>query len=112
MRVNTCNFKDQCSPSSYGRCIYIKPNWDFRLFTVVPRGSDKWKEQMKTRTTSERVNKRILNDYGLEQSHTRTKKRIFWWSVVHSTNIVLDARLKVSGFNFISILESKIPQSA
>ncbi|HOJ10477.1 MAG TPA: hypothetical protein PK733_07785 [Clostridiales bacterium] len=76
-RIESCDCKNQCSPSEYGRCIYIKPSWDLRLFTVVPRNSDEWREQMKSRITSERVNRRILNDYGLEYSHTRGKKRTF-----------------------------------
>lgn len=111
-RIESCDCREQCSPSAYGRCIYIKPAWDIRLFTVVPRGSDEWKEEMKNRTTSERVNKRILNDYGLELSHIRGKKRIFWWSVIHSLNILLDARLKLSGFSFIDLLAERLLQAA
>ena len=111
-KISSCNCKEKCSPSAYGRCIYIKPSWDLRLFTVVPRGTDKWKTYMKSRTTSERVNKRILNDYGLELSHTRGKKRTFWWSLVHSLNVLLDARLKVSGFCFISLLEKAAIKAA
>ncbi len=111
-KVESCNCKEQCSPSKYGRCVYIKPAWDLRLFTAVPRGSDIWKEEMNSRTTSERVNKRILNNYGLELSHTRGKKRTFWWSVVHSLNVLLDARLKLSGFNFMDLLAQKLPQVA
>ncbi len=111
-RIESCECKEQCSPSAYGRCIYIKPTWDLRLFTVVPRSSDEWKEEMKSRTTSERVNKRILNDYGLELSRTRGKKRTFWWSVIHSLNVLLDARLKLSGFSFIDLLAEKLLQAA
>lgn len=111
-RIESCDCKEQCSPSAYGRCIYIKPTWDLRLFTIVPRGSDEWKVEMKSRTTSERVNKRILNDYGLELSHTRGKKRTFWWSVIHSLNVLLDARLKKSGFSFVDLLANKLSQAA
>ncbi len=111
-RIESCEFKEQCSPSDYGRCIYIKPVWDLRLFTIVPRGSDEWKEHMKSRTTSERVNKRILNDYGLELSRTRGKKRTFWWSIIHSLNVLLDSRLKLSGFSFIDLLEDKLLKAA
>lgn len=64
------------------------------------------------RTTSERVNKRILNDYKLEQSRSRGKKRWCWWLAVHSINIHLDARIKHSKFNFISILEDLIIKAA
>ena len=111
-KIKSCACKEKCSPSDYGRCIYIKPIWDLRLFTIIPRGSDQWKTQMKSRTTSERVNKRILNDYGLELSHIRGKKRTFWLSLIHSTNVLLDARLKLSGFSFIVLLEEKLLQAA
>ena len=67
---------------------------------------------MKSRTTSERVNKRILNDYGLELSHIRGKKRTFWLSLIHSINVLLDARLKLSGFSFIGLLEGILLQAA
>jgi hypothetical protein len=111
-KVDSCEFKSQCSPSEYGRCIYTKPEWDLRLFTVVPRGSDEWKTEMNKRTASERVNKRILNDYGLEFAHARGKKRNFWWTLVHSINVILDARLKASGFSFITWLEENLNQAA
>lgn len=111
-KIESCECKEQCSPSEYGRCIYIKPKWDLRLFTVVPRGTDEWKTRMNSRTASERVNKRILNDYGLELSHTRGKKRTFWWSLVHSLNVLLDARLKLSGFSFVSMLEELVLKAA
>jgi hypothetical protein len=111
-KIDSCSCKEQCSPSSYGRVVYTKPKWDLRYFTIVPRGSDEWKSQMNKRTASERVNKRILNDYGLELALARGKKRIFWWSVVHSVNILLDARLKVSGFSFLSLLKDKLTKTA
>lgn len=111
-RIDSCDCKEQCSPSAYGRCIYTKPTWDLRLFTVVPRGTDQWKQQIKSRTTSERVNKRILNDYGLELAKTRGKKRTFWWSLIHSLNVLLDARIKASGFSFISLLQNMTLQAA
>lgn len=111
-KIASCPKKDQCSKSAYGRCFYLKPSWDLRLFTKVPRGSVEWKQEMNSRTSSERVNKRLLNDYGLEASHTKGKKRIFWWSIVHSVNIHLDARLKASGFSFVKLLENLTASAA
>jgi hypothetical protein len=111
-KVESCGCKDKCSPSDYGRVVYTKPEWDLRYFTIIPRGSDEWKLQMNKRTASERVNKRILNDYKLELAHARGKKRTFWWSLVHSINVLLDARLKVSRFSFINLLEKKLLQAA
>lgn len=111
-KIETCSHKGECSPSDYGRTVYTKPEWDPRLFTPIPRGSKEWKAEMKKRTTSERVNKRLLNDYHLEQAMARGKKRWSWWVMIHSINIHLDARLKVSGFNFLEILEQLLALAA
>ena len=86
---------DNCSKSPYGRVIHTKPSWDTRLFTKIPRGSIQWKDKMKERTAAERVNNRILNDYGIEASKTRGKKRISIFTTLAGFNIHLDAQLKV-----------------
>ena len=90
-RSQACEF---CSPSAYGRVIYTKPNWDLRLFTRIPRGSNAWKEKMKQRTASERVNNRILNNYAVNGSATRGKKRLSSLVTLAAINVHLDAQLK------------------
>jgi hypothetical protein len=96
-----------CSPSPYGRVIYTKPDWDLRIFSKIPRGSHSWKLKMKSRTSIERINDRILHDYGVESSHSRGKKRISFAVSIAATNIHLDIQLRVlseSGlFNFHSL---------
>jgi hypothetical protein len=84
-----------CSKSPYGRVIYTKTDWDIRLFTRIPRGSDVWKAKMNQRTAVERINNRILHDYGIENDSTRGKKRISFMITVAAVNIHLDAQLKV-----------------
>jgi hypothetical protein len=102
-----CDDCINCSPSAYGRVIYTKPEWDLRHFTRIPRGSDKWKSKMKERTAAERVNHRILNHYGIENSHTQGKKRISFFTTMAGINIHLDAQLDFlkskSLFNFAEI---------
>ena len=63
-----------------------------------------WKKIMRARTASERVNKRLLVDYKLEQHRARGKKRIFWWSIIHSINILQDAAQKAKSGSFIDLL--------
>lgn len=94
-KIEECLYKNQCSPSDYGRVIYTKPDWDLRLFTLVPRGTQKWKETYKTRTCSERINNRILNDYKLHQMRIRGKKRYSFFTMMIGINIHLDARIKL-----------------
>lgn len=86
---------DGCSPSPYGRVFYTKPHWDLRLFTRIPRGSDSWKSVMKERTAAERINDRILIDYGVESASVRGKKRISFMVTLAAVNIHLDAQVKV-----------------
>ena len=92
-KIDKCPHKSKCSPSGYGRTVYVKPDWDLRLFTRIPRGSDAWKAKFKKRTCAERVNNRILNNYGVEKN-CKTKKRISFFSMIAGFNIHLDAQLK------------------
>lgn len=48
---------------------------------------------MNERTAAERVNNRILNHYGIENSRTRGKKRISFFTTIAAFNIHLDAQL-------------------
>jgi len=89
-----CAACQACSPSPYGRVIYTKPEWDPRLFTKIPRGSELWKSKMKERTAAERINDRILQDYRIENTRLRSKKRIFFNLVAAAMNIHLDVQLK------------------
>jgi hypothetical protein len=74
--------------------VYTKVKWDPRLFCVIPRGTALWKHTMKERTAAERINNRILNDYGVENSKRRGKKRIFFDILTAAINIHLDAQVK------------------
>ena len=98
-----------CSPSPYGRVIYTKPEWDLRLFSRIPRGSEAWKDKMKQRTAAERINNRILNNYGVGSGHSRGKKRIEFMTTLAAINIHLDARLKHFEVNGLSVLDNLDP---
>ena len=95
-KVSECSCLSQCSSSPYGRVFYTKPDWDLRLFTPVPRGSKEFRETYKNRTSSERINNRILNDYHLHDLRIRGKKRESFFAMMIGINIHLDARLKVT----------------
>lgn len=83
-----------CSPSPYGRVIYTKPSWDVRLFTPVPRGTAEYTSIYKKRTCTERINNRILNDYGLHSMIVHTAKRNAFMMTIIGICIHLDARYK------------------
>lgn len=104
-KIESCSCTEQCSPSAYGRVIYTKPSWDLRLFPKIPRGSKQYKEIYKTRTCSERINNRILNDYKIHSLKIHGKKRYSFMTMIASINIHLDARIKVSGFSILNLLK-------
>lgn len=66
----------------------LNPIGDLRLFTKIPRGSERWKLKMNERTAAERVN------YGIENTKTRGKKRISFAITSAAFNVHLDAQLK------------------
>ena len=103
-KIDSCSCAGQCSPSPYGRVIYTKPSWDLRLFTPVPRGSKQWKVIYKTRTCSERINNRILNNYKIHSLRVRGKKRYSFMTMIAGINIHLDARIKASGFSILNLI--------
>jgi len=72
-----CPFSSACSDSSYGRVIYTKPQWDYRIHTPVPRDSKLWQKLENARGASERSNKRKKYDFLL--LNTRTSGRKFWF---------------------------------
>ena len=104
VKLSECKCSGDCSPSSYGRTVYTKPLSDLRLFTKIPRNSALFKSKMASRTCCERVNNRILHNYDLENSKVRGKKRIAFWSTICAFNIHLDAWLKCSNFNILSLV--------
>ena len=108
-KVEHCPACDNCSPSDYGRVFYTKFNIeDLRLHPVIPRHSAEFKSKMNQRTACERINNTILHTYGIENSKTRGKKRISFFSTMAAINIHLDAQLtllikrRLFDFNAIS----------
>lgn len=93
-KVEKCSCQSSCSSSDYGRVIYTKPAWDIRLYTPIPRGTQEYKDVYSTRTCSERINNRILNDYHLHYMRIRSKKRFSFFTMIICINIHLDARVK------------------
>lgn len=93
-KIDKCPFKEQCSKSEYGKTIYIKSSDDPRLFGEVPYKSDKWKKIYKNRTSTERMNNRILNDYHLHSMKIRNQSKFLFFAIMAGINIHLDARVK------------------
>lgn len=93
-KTDSCPCREKCSSSSYGRCVYTKPDWDIRLYTPVPRGTEEYKKIYNNRTSCERLNNRVLNDYHLHDMGIHTRKRYSFFTMIICICIHLDAQLK------------------
>lgn len=75
----------------YGRTYYTKFDDDIRLFTPTVRGSRKWENTMNKRTSSERRNDRIKNDYRLQSDKVRSKSRWLLRIIMRDAAMHVDA---------------------
>lgn len=102
-KVTYCPYRNICNTSSYGKIVYVRLASDLRLLTPVPRNTDRWMELYKQRSSSERVNNRILTDYQLERPKRYGKAKIAFFAFCNAINVHLDAQVKFSDVD-ISIL--------
>ena len=86
--------KNSCTNSKYGRVVKTRPEWDIRFYTDLPRGTDAYKKIYKQRTATERINNRILNDYGLHRMFIHTKEHYSFMTTMFGICIHLDVRYK------------------
>lgn len=94
----------KCSDSNYGRTIYIKPDYDPRLFPPIPRNSPAFKAIFKRRTSVERSNKRILVDYNIENGRCRSSNQRLSRATFAAINIHLDAWVKHTKFSILNTI--------
>ena len=75
-------YKNSCTSSKYDRIIKTRPEWDIRLYTNVPCGTDAYKKIYNQRSATEHFNNHILNDYGLHRMFIHTKKHYSFMSTI------------------------------
>ena len=69
-----CSCDTPCSASGYGRVTHLYTADNPRMINIPARGSKQWKDMYSKRTSSERTNKRIKNDYKLEDGRHRSSR--------------------------------------
>jgi hypothetical protein len=97
-----------CTDNDYGRTVYIKPDFDLRLFPPVRRGSEEFRNMLKRRTTVERSHKRIFEDYDIEAGGCRSSRERFMRATMAAVNVHLDAWVKHQQFSVIVLLEKSL----
>ncbi len=93
-KEHTCKCKNSCSTATYGRVIKARPDWDIRLYTDVPCGTEAYKKIYNQRTATERLNNRILNDYCLHRLRIHRKEHYSFFTTMIGICLHLDARYK------------------
>jgi hypothetical protein len=77
--ITTCpHFDHDCSDSPYGRVLYTYPEENYRLHTLIPRGSTLWTCHEDARSCAERSVKRKKCDFLLPQTRTAGRDRWFF----------------------------------
>lgn len=94
-KIKQCPHWAVCSRTSYGRTFYQKCD-NIREKTGLKYKSEKWKKIYANRTSCERVNNRVLNDYGVHKSKMRTARRTAFNTFNACLNIHADAWAKTS----------------
>ena len=88
-----CTCENPCTVSKYGRCVYIYPDADLRLYPGILRGSPDWAELYARRTAVERSIGSFKYVLGVEQRKTSdsltTKADIFLAGIVQLLCVVL-----------------------
>ncbi|MCL1913083.1 MAG: hypothetical protein FWG10_04215 [Eubacteriaceae bacterium] len=83
-----------CTNSRYGKVIHVPATGDIRRYPKIKRESEEFKSIYKDRTSTERVNNRILNDYNLHSLKIRHKGRYAFYLALAGICVHLDARVK------------------
>lgn len=78
-----CSCENPCSSSKFGRTVHLAMKDNPRLINIPPRDSAEWKAEYAARTSSERCNKRMKNDFNLESGHHRCTK--MWYCRLYCT---------------------------
>lgn len=94
--VSYCPYINECSPTKYGRTIYLNRHTNLRFMTRIPRNSPEYKDIYSERTACERVNARVLNDYQLQFLRIRGLDHFSFWTMLIGICLHLEARYKAA----------------
>lgn len=92
--VKECPLGQRCSDRPKGRIINYRPD-SVRTKWMSLRHQPSRKETYKNRTSCERVNNRILNDYLLHRTKARGRRSLLFHILMGCINIHTDAWLKL-----------------
>ena len=71
-----CGLRYKCSKSAYGRIVYLKPDDDYRLIGLIPRGTALWKKKFAKRTSVERAYSEEKGQHKLAEPRVRGLSKV------------------------------------
>lgn len=92
--VACCPLGHECSNSKSGRWYNLYPK-GLRADGIARSQTKEWKVEYTSRTTCERLNKRVLNDYGMHKSYARDTNVMFFMLFACCLNIHMDAWVRI-----------------
>jgi len=93
-----CHCKNPCTDSKYGRCIYVYPDMNLRLYPGLSRDSEEFAKIYKQRTTVERSINTLKDTLGIANRKTSnvltTKADLFLAGIVQLLCVFLAHKLR------------------
>jgi len=95
--TRSCFCDNPCSDSPYGRCVYVCPDKNLRLYPGLPRDSDEFAKIYNRRTVVERSIKTLKDTLGISYRKTSnvltTKADLFLAGIVQLVCVLLAHKL-------------------
>ena len=93
-KIKACPHDKVCNATAYGRVVKIPDSLEDVLYTSIEYHAKRWKKLYNNRTSNERMNNRILNDYNVQHLTCRNESKHLFFAMMAGINVHLDAWLK------------------
>ena len=93
-KEKSCPYDNICNSTPYGRVVKSPDSLKDALYTSVEYHAKRWKKIYNNRTSNERMNNRVLNNYNIQHLTCRNESKCLYFSMMAGINIHLDAWIK------------------
>ena len=85
--------QNPCTDSAYGRCVYVYPDKNLRLYPGITRGTEHWDNLYRYRTLVERSINILKDDFGVDKHRSfstfSAKAKLFLAGITQLLNLIL-----------------------
>ena len=93
-KIKTCSHDKICNATAYGRVVKIPDNIEDKFHMPIEYRAKRWQKLYNSRTSNERMNDRVLNNYKLQHLTCRNESKHLFFAIIAGINVHLDAWLK------------------